>query len=210
MFNVVVGNQARPAGKVLTEDPRISKFSFTGSTEVGKLLLAQCATTVKKVSMELGGNAPFIVFDDADIDEAVKGTIISKFRNAGQTCVCTNRIFVHRAVADEYSKKLIEAVEELKIGAGDEEGINIGPIINSKAADDIMNLVDGAIKDGATVLTGGKRDSLGESFLQPTVLSNVSADMAIAREEIFGPVAPIITLRQNNKLSKWRTIHLLV
>ena len=192
VFNVIVGNQSRPVGAVLTGDARVAKFSFTGSTEVGKVLLKQCADTVKKVSMELGGNAPFIVFDDADLDEAVKGAMISKYRNAGQTCVCTNRILVQAPVADAFSEKLVAAVKQLKVGNGVEDGVTIGPIINPAAATDIQNLIDGAVKAGAEVLLGGGQSDLGPAFIEPTVLKNVTADMDIARNEIFGPVAPII------------------
>ncbi|MBT8113950.1 MAG: NAD-dependent succinate-semialdehyde dehydrogenase, partial [Arenicella sp.] len=192
VFNVVISDQSRPIGQVLTGDPRVAKFSFTGSTAVGKVLLAQCAQTVKKVTMELGGNAPFIVFDDADLDEAVKGAMLSKYRNAGQTCVCTNRILVQNGVVEEFTAKLVQAVGELKVGRGDEDGVSIGPVINKGAADSIAELVDKAIAGGARAEIGGGRTELGDSFIQPTVLSGVTADMAVAREEIFGPVAPII------------------
>lgn len=192
VFNVLVGDQARPAGAVLTGDPRVAKFSFTGSTQVGKILLQQCATTVKKVSMELGGNAPFIVFDDADLDEAVKGAIISKYRNAGQTCVCTNRLLVQSSVADAFSEKLVAAVGKLSVGHGDQEGVNLGPVINPGAAQSIQSLIDAAVADGAEILIGGQRSELGGSFMPPTVLKGVTQNMAIAKEEIFGPVAPII------------------
>jgi len=192
VFNVIASNDARSVGKVLTGDSRIAKFSFTGSTGVGKLLLAQCATTVKKTSMELGGNAPFIVFDDAHIDSAVQGALVSKFRNAGQTCVCTNRIFVQSGVYDEFAEKLACATGKLSMGDGRQEGIEIGPLINDQAAESVSDLVAGAVSQGAEVLVGGEVDKLGSRFFQPTVMVNVSPDMSVAREEIFGPVAPLI------------------
>ncbi len=192
VFNVIVSNRAKEVGYVLTGDPRIAKFSFTGSTPVGKILLEQCAHTVKKTTMELGGNAPFIIFEDADLDEAVKGVMLSKFRNAGQTCVCSNRILVQSGIYEEFSKRLVRAVEELKIGEGTKEGIDIGPLIHSGAVSSVETLVDKAVSDGAKLLTGGKKASLGENFYQPTVLSNVSPNMSVAVNEIFGPVAPLI------------------
>ena len=192
VFNVIVTSQAREVGKVLTGDPRVEKFSFTGSTPVGKLLLKQCADTVKKTTMELGGNAPFIVFDDADLDAAVEGVMESKFRNAGQTCVCTNRILVQNDVYDEFAKRFVAAVEALKMGVGSDEDVDIGPLINSEAVESVGKLVDDAISAGATVLTGGKPEGVGTSFYQPTVLSNVEVDMSIVANEIFGPVAPLI------------------
>lgn len=192
VFNVIVSNQARPIGQVLTGDSRIAKFSFTGSTPVGKILLKQCADTVKKTTMELGGNAPFIVFDDADLDAAVKGAIISKFRNAGQTCVCSNRMLVQKGVYDEFAKRFVIAVEALKVGVGTAEGVNVGPLIHSNAANDVATLVNEAVAAGAKVLTGGKKDDLGDNFYQPTVLSNVDSSMSVAVNEIFGPVAPLI------------------
>ena len=192
VFNVIVSTHSREVGKILTGDPRIEKFSFTGSTPVGKILLKQCADTVKKTTMELGGNAPFIVFDDADLDAAVEGVMESKFRNAGQTCVCSNRILVQKGVYNEFAKRFVVAVEALSLGAGNEEGVDIGPLIHSEAADNVKDLVDKAVAAGATVLTGGKKDDLGDSFYQPTVLSQVDADMSIAVNEIFGPVAPLI------------------
>ena len=192
VFNVLVTTQSREVGKVLTGDARIEKFSFTGSTPVGKILLKQCADTVKKTTMELGGNAPFIVFDDADLDAAVEGVMESKFRNAGQTCVCSNRILVQKGVYDEFAKRFVTAVEALTLGVGNGEGVDIGPLIHSEAADSVKELVDKAVAAGAKVLTGGKKADLGESFYQPTVLSKVDADMSIAVNEIFGPVAPLI------------------
>jgi succinate-semialdehyde dehydrogenase/glutarate-semialdehyde dehydrogenase len=192
VFNVIVSNHASEVGQVLTGDPRVAKFSFTGSTPVGKILLKQCAETVKKTTMELGGNAPFIVFDDADLDAAVKGAVISKFRNAGQTCVCSNRILVQKGVYDEFAKRLVVAVEALKVGVGTAAGVNLGPLIHSGAANTVDKLVLEAVGAGAKVLTGGKKSDLGDNFYLPTVLSDVNPSMSVAVNEIFGPVAPLI------------------
>jgi len=192
IFSVIVSRSSRPIGEVLTGDPRIAKFSFTGSTEVGKVLLAQCAGTVKKTSMELGGNAPFIVFDDANIDDAIQGAMVSKFRNAGQTCVCTNRVFVQSGVYKEFSEKLSTAVSKLSMGDGSRSGVEIGPLINDAATESVSGLVNDAISQGATALVGGYVDDLGSRFFQPTVLANVKPEMSVATEEIFGPVAPLI------------------
>jgi len=192
IFNVIVSDTARPIGGVLTGDPRIAKFSFTGSTQVGKILLQQCASTVKKTSMELGGNAPFIVFDDANLDEAVQGALISKFRNAGQTCVCTNRVFVQEGVYQAFAEKLTEAVKALSMGDGSEDGVQIGPLINNEAIESVSSLVDQALQNGAKATVGGQIDPIGERFFQPTVLTNVSPEMSVATQEIFGPVAPLI------------------
>lgn len=192
VFNIVVGDDAIGIGKVLTQHPDIAKFTFTGSTAVGKQLIAQCATTVKKVSMELGGNAPFIVFDDADIDAAVEGALVSKYRNAGQTCVCTNRIFVHRDVQEMFTEKFVSAVKQLAMGNGMTDGVNVGPMISSKAVADVDALVKASISDGASLMLGGESGEFGDNFYQPTILTNVSNDMPIARNEIFGPVSPII------------------
>lgn len=192
VFNVVVGDDSRGMGKVLTQHPDVAKFTFTGSTPVGKALISQCATTVKKVSMELGGNAPFIVFDDADIDAAVQGALVSKYRNAGQTCVCTNRIFVQKGVLESFTEKFTAAVAELAIGDGLTTGVNIGPMISTDAVNDVDKLVNDSIAAGAKLTLGGKRDSAGESFYQPTILTHVTNDMPIANNEIFGPVSPII------------------
>lgn len=192
VFNVVVGDDARGMGEVLTQHPDVAKFTFTGSTGVGKSLIAQCATSVKKVSMELGGNAPFIVFDDADLDAAVAGAMASKYRNAGQTCVCTNRIFVQRGVLDAFTTKYIVAVKELQMGDGLIAGVNMGPMISEKAVSDVERLVRDSIDAGATLALGGERDEAGECFYQATILTNVTNDMPIAANEIFGPVSPII------------------
>jgi succinate-semialdehyde dehydrogenase/glutarate-semialdehyde dehydrogenase len=192
VFNVVVGADARGMGKVLTQHPAIAKFTFTGSTEVGKTLIAQCATTVKKVSMELGGNAPFIVFDDADVDAAVIGAMASKYRNAGQTCVCTNRIFVQDGVYAAFCEKFIAAVKQLKVADGLSDGSQIGPLINRHALDDVHKLVTESVQQGAKIALGGKVHSAGQNFYAPTIMTHVTNDMAIAKNEIFGPVSPII------------------
>jgi len=194
VINIVAGKTSE-IGAELTSNPIVRKLTFTGSTEVGKLLVEQCAATMKRTSMELGGNAPFIVFDDADLDEAVKGAIICKFRNAGQTCVCANRILVQDGVYDEFADKLAAAMKKLKMGDGTEEGVEIGPLINQKAANDVLEFVGDAVAQGAQVAAGGKRSSLGECFIEPTLLTNVSDDMRVFREEIFGPVAPLFRFR---------------
>jgi succinate-semialdehyde dehydrogenase/glutarate-semialdehyde dehydrogenase len=191
VFNIVTSTHSRDIGKELTESPLVRKFSFTGSTEVGKSLIRQCASTVKKVSMELGGNAPFIVFDDADLDAAVKGAIASKYRNAGQTCVCANRLYVQDGIHDAFVEKFTAAVRGLKVGRGEESGVNIGPMISQSAIDKVEALMNDAKAKGAKVVEGGAPHDLGGLFYQPTVVSGVTADMAFAREEIFGPVAPV-------------------
>jgi succinate-semialdehyde dehydrogenase/glutarate-semialdehyde dehydrogenase len=190
VFNVVTGD-ARTVGGELTANDTVRKLSFTGSTEVGKILLKQCADTVKKVSMELGGHAPLIIFDDADIDAAVKGAIACKFRNSGQTCVCTNRIYVQDGVYDAFAAKFTEAVKALKVGAGHEPGVEQGPLIEPAAVDKVERHVADARSKGAKVLAGGKRHARGGQFYEPTVLSECSPDMVITREETFGPVAPL-------------------
>lgn len=193
VFNIVVGDDAQGMGKVLTEHPDIAKFTFTGSTGVGKILISQCASTVKKVSMELGGNAPFIVFDDADIEAAVQGAIASKYRNAGQTCVCTNRIFVQQSIAEQFTEKFIQAVAKLTVGNGLGDGINVGPMISKTAVNNVHQLVTDSIAAGATLRLGGEGSVAGDNFYQPTVLTNVTNSMSIAVNEIFGPVSPIIS-----------------
>jgi len=193
VFNVVVGDDARGMGQVLTQHPDIAKFTFTGSTPVGKSLISQCATTVKKVSMELGGNAPFIVFADADLDAAVQGALASKYRNAGQTCVCTNRILVHQDVMAAFSEKFVKAVNELSIGNGLADGISIGPMINEQAVADVQKLVQDSIEMGAKIALGGQIDQAGPCFYQPTILTDVTNDMPVAANEIFGPVSPLIS-----------------
>lgn len=191
VFNVVTG-QADVVGGVLTSSPLVRKLSFTGSTEVGKQLMAQCAGTVKKVSMELGGNAPFIVFADADLDAAVLGVMASKFRNAGQTCVCANRIFVQDAIYDAFAAKLKNTVEAQVVGDGMEGGVNLGPLIDAAAVNKVKEHISDAIGLGAEVLTGGQSHALGGHFFQPTILINVSPEAKLMREETFGPVAPLI------------------
>jgi len=187
----VLGGVTQEIGAELTGNPIVRKLTFTGSTEVGKLLIKQCAGTVKRTSMELGGNAPFIVFDDADLDEAIKGAMICKFRNAGQTCVCANRILVQDGVYDEFTQKLQAATAGLKLGQGTDESVTIGPLINKGAANDVLEFVDDAVAKGAKVVAGGSRSDLGACFIEPTVLTNVTRDMRVFREEIFGPVAPV-------------------
>lgn len=187
VFNVITGNAAE-IGSVLTGDQRIRKFSFTGSTETGKKLMAQCSATVKRVSLELGGNAPFIVFDDADLDAAVAGAVASKFRNAGQTCVCTNRFYVQADVYEAFIEKLTRAVQQLKVGNGWDEGVTIGPVIDRQSIEKIRQLLDNAVGQGADITCGGFSDGL---FFQPTVISGATQTMAVAHEEIFGPLAPV-------------------
>lgn len=191
LLNVIPATDSPAVGRELTTNPTIRKISFTGSTPIGKLLLGQAAGTVKKASMELGGNAPFIVFDDADIDAAVEGAIVSKYRNSGQTCVCANRFLVQDSVYDEFAKKFAEAVADLKVGPGIDESSEIGPLVNEDAIDKVEELVQGALAEGARVLTGGRRHALGRTYYEVTVLTDVTPDMAIHGEEIFGPVAPL-------------------
>ena len=202
VVNVITGSSSE-IGKVLTEDDRVKKFSFTGSTEVGRKLIAQCAGTVKKVSMELGGNAPFIVFNDADIDAAVEGAMISKFRNAGQTCVCANRLYVQSAVYDEFVNKLAQAIAKLKIGNGLDQGVTVGPLIDAAAINKVQEHITDAIGKGAEVVTGGNADNHGELFFQPTLLKNVTQDMKVAREETFGPLAPVFRFENEEEVVSW-------
>lgn len=199
VFNVVTTSNPVPVGAELTGNPLVRKLSFTGSTQVGKLLMLQCASTVKKVSLELGGNAPFIVFDDADVDAAVQGAIASKYRNAGQTCVCANRLFAQEGIYHEFVNKLSQAVHRQKVGSGLEKGVTIGPLINRKALEKVERLVGDAVAKGAKVLAGGKRHSLGGTFYEPTVLAGASTDMALSREEIFGPVAPVFSFKKDEE-----------
>ncbi len=191
VLNIITTKNPATVGKAMTESPLVRKLSFTGSTPIGKLLMSQCANTVKNVSLELGGNAPFIVFDDADIDEAVQGAIASKYRNAGQTCVCANRIYAQADIYDAFIQKLTQAVQHLKVGSGLEEDVNIGPLINDQALKKVDRLVSEALGDGARLLTGGKPHTIGGTFYEPTVLADAHPDMALSQEEIFGPVAPI-------------------
>ena len=189
VINIITGIDAPAIGKALTDSTVVRKLSFTGSTEVGKLLMRQSADTVKKISLELGGNAPFIVFDDADLDAAVEGAIVSKYRNAGQTCVCANRILVQSGIYEAFLEKFIPAVQQQKVGAGTEKGISIGPLINTEALDKVQRLVGDATKKGARLLTGGH--VLSGTFFEATVLADVTSGMDIMHEEIFGPVAPV-------------------
>jgi succinate-semialdehyde dehydrogenase/glutarate-semialdehyde dehydrogenase len=192
--NVVTGS-AREQGEELSTNPMIRKLSFTGSTEVGRTLLAQCAGTIKKTSMELGGNAAFLVFDDADLDAAVTGAMASKFRNTGQTCVCANRIFVQDGVYDAFAEKLKKAVEALKVGNGMEQGVTQGPLINADAVTKVEEHIADATSHGAKVLTGGKRHSLGGNFFEPTILTDVPISAKVLKEETFGPMAPLIRFK---------------
>ncbi|HSC97291.1 MAG TPA: NAD-dependent succinate-semialdehyde dehydrogenase [Casimicrobiaceae bacterium] len=191
VLNVITGD-APSIGGEMCANATVRKVSFTGSTEVGRLLMKQVAPTIKKISLELGGNAPFIVFDDADLDAAAEGAIISKYRNAGQTCVCANRFFVQRKVYDAFSRKLVERVRALKVGPGTEPGVTQGPLINAEAVAKVEEHLADATSHGAKVTTGGKRHALGGTFYEPTVLVNVTPQMQIFREETFGPVAPLI------------------
>lgn len=191
LFNVVVGNNAAQIGSELTANPIVKKFTFTGSTPIGKLLMSQCAKTVKRTSMELGGNAPVIVFADADIDKAVDGAIGTKFRNAGQTCICANRLIVQESIYDVFVAKLTAKVALLHLGNGFEQSTTIGPLISSSAVAKVESLVADAKGKGAQVNIGGEKSDMGDNFYPPTVLSNLSTDMRIAKEEIFGPVAPV-------------------
>ena len=192
--NIITG-PAGPVGGELTANPAVRKLSFTGSTSVGATLLAQCAPTIKKTSMELGGNAPFIVFDDADLDEAVKGAMASKYRNTGQTCVCANRILVQDSVFDAFAAKLRTAVEAMKVGPGTEPGVTQGPLINADAVTKVEEHIADALAKGATIVTGGKRHPLGGNFFQPTILADVPRDAVVFHEETFGPVAPLFRFK---------------
>ena len=191
VLNVVAGSSSDIGGE-LTANPTVRKLTFTGSTPVGKMLQAQCAGTVKKTSMELGGNAPFIVFEDADIDAAIQGAMVSKYRNAGQTCVCSNRLFVHDSIYDTFVEKLVAATADLAVGDGMQDGITIGPLVNKKAVNDVDELVQASITAGANVALGGAAHDLGGCYYQPTVLTEVTSEMAVFRNEIFGPVAPVV------------------
>ncbi len=201
VLNVVTGS-AQVVGNELTQSPIVRKLSFTGSTEVGKVLLKQCADTVKKVSMELGGNAPFIVFDDADLDKAVAGVMISKFRNTGQTCVCANRIFVHEKIYDEFAQRLAIKVSQLKVGNGLEQGNTIGPLIDIAAVEKVEQHIEDAIAKGAKTILGGQRHSLGGNFFQPTIITNISDNACLLNEETFGPVAPLIRFSDDAEVIK--------
>ncbi|MCP3897715.1 NAD-dependent succinate-semialdehyde dehydrogenase [Moraxella sp.] len=194
VINIVTGN-SKAIGAELTANPLVKKLSFTGSTSIGKLLMAQCADTVKKVSLELGGNAPFIVFDDANLDAAVVGAIASKYRNTGQTCVCANRLLVQEGVYDEFAAKLADAVSQLKVGDGLKGETQQGPLINMAAVEKVEEHINNAVSQGAKIVCGGKRHTLGGTFFQPTILTDVTPDMRIAGEETFGPVAPLFRFK---------------
>ena len=191
VINVLAGSSSEIGGE-MTSNPSVRKLTFTGSTPVGKMLEAQCADTMKKTSMELGGNAPFIVFDDADIDAAIKGAVVSKYRNSGQTCVCSNRLFVQDGIYDAFVEKLVKATGDMAVGNGLEDGISIGPLVNSRAVTDVDGLVQASVAAGARVALGGAPHDMGECFYQPTVLTEVTPEMAVFRNEIFGPVAPVV------------------
>lgn len=198
VFSVITG-ASREIGGEMTSNPLVRKLSFTGSTAVGRLLMEQSAPTIKKLSLELGGNAPFIVFDDADLDAAVEGAIASKYRNAGQTCVCANRIYVQDGVYNSFASKLVEAVRKLKVGNGADDGVTQGPLIEEKAVLKVEEHIADALGKGARLLLGGKRHELGHSFFQPTVLADVGADMLVAREETFGPLAPLFRFKTDEE-----------
>ncbi|MFA0036205.1 NAD-dependent succinate-semialdehyde dehydrogenase [Vibrio chagasii] len=198
LIQVVLGNSPEQIGELFTSHPLIKKISFTGSTRVGSILMAQAAKGIKRTSMELGGNAPFIVFDDADIDAAVQGAMASKFRNAGQTCVCANRFYIHSKVHDEFVAKFDQAVQQLKVGNGLDEGVNIGPVISERAKQNIQSLIDRAIEQGAQPVT--RTQLLDGQFIQPVILKDVKHDMDIVQQEIFGPVAPVMKFDSDEEL----------
>ena len=198
VFNVVTG-APREIGAEMTSNPVVRKLSFTGSTDVGRLLMAQSAATVKKLSLELGGNAPFIVFDDADLDAAVEGAMASKFRNAGQTCVCANRLYVQDGVYEQFAEKLVAAVGKLRVGNGVEMGVTQGPLINEQAVRKVERHVADALDKGGRLLAGGKRHALGHGYFQPTVIADISPDMLVATEETFGPLAPLFRFKTDDE-----------
>jgi succinate-semialdehyde dehydrogenase/glutarate-semialdehyde dehydrogenase len=199
VLNVISGD-AIAIGGAMCSSPDVRAMTFTGSTAVGKILIKQCADTVKQMGLELGGNAPFIVFDDADVDAAVQGAIISKYRNAGQTCVCANRIYVQDAIYDEFAEKLSKEVEKIVVGHGDQPGVSQGPMINDAAVAKVEEHVADAVSKGAKIKTGGKRHAVGDRFYEPTVLTDVTTDMKITREETFGPVAPLYRFEEDNEV----------
>ena len=198
VMNVVTGASSQIGGE-LTSNEKVRKLTFTGSTNIGKVLMRQCADTVKKISLELGGNAPFMIFEDADIDAAVIGALQSKYRNSGQTCVCANRILVHDRVYDEFSEKLSNAVSKMKVGDGFDEGIELGPLIDMAAVEKVESHIMDAVGKGAMVAAGGSRHALGGTFFQPTVLTNVKVNMAVANEETFGPLAPLFRFHSDEE-----------
>jgi len=198
VINLVTG-RSQVIGAELSANPKVRKLSFTGSTEIGKVLMRQCADTLKKISLELGGNAPFVVFDDADLDQAVAGAMASKYRNSGQTCVCANRFLVQDGIYEAFAEKLAAAVAQLNVGEGIHEGVNQGPLINQAAVEKVEQHIADAVSKGARVAVGGKRHTLGGTFFQPTLLTGVSADMRVAHEETFGPVAPLFRFQQEEE-----------
>jgi succinate-semialdehyde dehydrogenase/glutarate-semialdehyde dehydrogenase len=198
VFNVLTGSSKEIGGE-LTSNPDVRKITFTGSTEVGRLLMKQSSSTVKKLSLELGGNAPFIVFDDADLDAAVEGAIVSKYRNAGQTCVCANRLYVQAGVYDAFAEKLVAAVAKLKVGNGFEPGVQQGPLIDQAAVEKVEEHIEDAVSQGGRVLLGGKRHPLGQTFFEPTVLADVTPKMKVAKEETFGPLAPLFRFQTDEQ-----------
>lgn len=200
LFNVVPGTQAQKMGQLLCTHPKVAKITFTGSTRVGQLLMRQCAHSIKKLSLELGGNAPFIVFDDADLDAAVAGAMIAKFRNNGQTCVCANRIYVHARVYDRFAEKLAEQMRALRLGDGVAQGVTTGPLINAAAVEKVESHIADAVNKGASLVLGGQRSPLGGHFFMPTLLTNVSSDMRLAHEETFGPLAPLIRFESEEEV----------
>ena len=202
VFQVITGRSTE-LGAEFTENPVVRKLTFTGSTEVGRKLMAQCAPTIKKLSLELGGNAPFIVFNDADLDAAVEGAIASKYRNAGQTCVCANRLYVQSGVYDEFAKKLAVAVGNLNVGNGVEAGVTTGPMIEEKAVQKVEEHIADATSKGASVILGGKRHTLGHSFFEPTILTNVTQQMLVASEETFGPLAPLFKFETEEEVIQY-------
>ena len=200
VFSVLTGS-AKDIGAEMTSNPIVRGLTFTGSTEIGRLLMQQCAPTIKKMGLELGGNAPFIVFDDADLDAAVAGAMVSKYRNAGQTCVCANRIYVQEAVYDAFAEKLVAAVAKLKVGNGTVDGITTGPLINAAAVAKVEEHIADALAKGGKLAAGGKR--LGGNFFEPTIITGVTSDMAVAREETFGPVAPLFKFKTEEQVIEW-------
>ena len=209
LMSIVTSKRSSEVGKEFCSNPIIRKISFTGSTEVGRILLKQAGDQIKKVSMELGGNAPFIVFDDADVDQAVEGAMISKYRNNGQTCVCANRIYVQSGIYDEFAEKLAEASNSLKLGDGFSDGVSTGPLINADAVTKVESHIEDAVGKGAKIVTGGQRHALGGTWFEPTVLSGVTQDMLVAHDETFGPVAPLFKFETEEEVIKLAndTIH---
>ncbi|PPD13796.1 MAG: succinate-semialdehyde dehydrogenase (NADP(+)) [Methylobacterium sp.] len=202
VVNILTGSASEIGGE-LTANPKVRKISFTGSTEIGKLLMAQAAGTMKRISMELGGNAPFIVFDDADLDRAVAGAMLAKFRNAGQTCVCTNRFYVQAGIHDAFAEKFAEAVAAMKVGNGLESGVTVGPLIDDKAIEKVEEHLADATAQGGSILTGGRRHALGGSFFEPTVVKGVTQSAKVATEETFGPIAPIFKFETEDEVVGW-------